>query len=188
MPLHYPHLYPAITGTNKPGTLGGVGGTDVPAGTTTGQISSNGIVCQVRHTEVDSSTEVIAFVSGVLTVRSDGANSGFSVYVESSNGNSGTSYWYNTSGTQTILPDNASEQKIYEENTVTATMASFNGNSWFNLPYSRTFSASAISDFVGYTDTNTVNDTIPIYIRATGYNDTLVATFTCRAIAQATRT
>lgn len=188
MPLHYPHLYPAITGTNKPGTLGGVGGTDIPAGTTTGRIASNGRVCEVRHTEVSSDVEVLAFASGVLTVRSDGANSGFSVYVESVNGNSGTSYWYNTSGTQTILPDDATEQKIYEEDTVTATEVSFDGSNWYSFPKSKTFSAAAISDFQGYTATSTVNDTIPIYIRATGYNDTLVVTFTCRVIAQATRT
>jgi len=188
MPLHYPHLYPAITGTNKPGTLGGVGGTDVPAGTTTGRISSNGIVCSVKHAEVDSSTEVIAFVAGRLTVRSDGANAGFSIYVESDTGNSGTSYWYNTSGTQTILSDDNTEVKIYEENTVTATHVSFDGNSYVALPDDQQVSAGAISDFVGYTDTNTVNDTIPVYIRATGYNDTLVATFIFRVIAQATRT
>lgn len=185
-----PHYFPTFTGTAEPGTLGFPAGNDVPAGTASGAEASD-TVAFVRNAETGTDTEVTAFTSARFRIESDGTSAGFSVYVQSDVGNSGPNYYWSTTADQSqpgASMTNGVMQKIYEENTTTVTKVSFNGTSWFNAPHEKIITTAAISDTVGYTDLNTTYTSVPIYIRATGYDDTLVATYNITVQATATRT
>lgn len=188
--MSLPHTYNTIISTHGAGGTGGVSGTDVPAGTATGRTYTSGFtnfVVDLQDVESSNDTEVTSFCTGQVKIEKTA--SGYLVAVRATSANT-QRLWYNTSGTPAALTLNT-YQTIYT-GTTTPTAFSFNGISWTTVTstgdnVASSFSAQAVADFPGITETDTSYSIKDIWIRATGYNDTKVVSFQCKAYAEATR-
>lgn len=188
--MSLPHTYNTIISTHGTGGTGGVSGTDVPAGTASGRTYTGGFsnyVVDLQDVESSNDTEVTSFCNGQCKIEKTA--SGYLVAFRATSANT-TRLWYNTSGTPAALTLNV-WQTVYT-GTTTPTAFSFNGISWTTVTntgdsITANFSAQAVADFPGITETDTSYGNHDIWIRATGYNDTKVVSFQSKAYAQATR-
>ena len=167
------------------GLMGSQGLPPIPLGTFTGRDSPDTVASSSdSDTATDGGT---ATATARVTLTLSRSSNGFLITVSS---NAGTANWWNTSNVSSSLT--STPVTIYTNTNVVPTAIKLNNGSWVSTPSNGTSTAitheeTAEAAGVGY-ESNSSNLTITCWGRASGYADTILATFIVSASATAEST
>jgi hypothetical protein len=158
----------------------------IPAGTFTGRDSPDVVA---SSTDSDTATDGgLASATARVTLTLSRSSNGFLITVSSNAGDS--RYWWNTSNVASALT--STPVTIYTNTNVVPTAIKLDSGSWVSTPSNGTSTAitheeTAEAEGVGY-QSNSSDLTITCWGRASGYADTILATFIVSASATAEST